>query len=290
MKLRVIILFAVFLNTFYLLGQKNNVLKNHIFKSEILKEDVTYNVYLPDNYEVSKKYPVIYYLHWFGADCNFSESFIEIVDSIIKTKDFPDVIIIAPSGKNSWYIDDYAGKFKYSSMFINEFLPYIKTKYAITEDVKKTAIIGASMGGFGALRFSMLYPQEFGICVSFMAGISTKEQIIADSETDYLTYHQKLYGENLKPNQRANRHFIANNPVYIAENSNNVQLKRTKWYIQSCDNDYHSLGNAALHKIFHEKGVLHEFRVNNGEHNEDCIKNSTNDALKFIKDSLEKAQ
>mgnify|MGYP000347197313 CR=1 FL=1 len=91
-------------------------------------------------------------------------------------------------------------------------------RYAIDSNNDKASVMGVSMGGFGALRFTMLHPDEFGICVSFMAGISTKEQISQDSKEAYNKYHHMLYGENLKPEERANEFFIKNKHKKIADN------------------------------------------------------------------------
>lgn len=263
-------------------GQKGKILKDQILKSDTLKEEVLYNVYLPPNYKESNTYPVIYYLHWFDGDNNSSNLFLKQMDSLIVAKKLPDVIIITPNAKKTWYINDAAGKHRYSSMFIYEFLPYMKKHYPISAEPAKTAVMGASMGGFGALRFAMLYPNKFGICISFMAGISTKDQIVQDSESDYKTYHQNLYGENLNGIARVNKHFLNNNPLYIVQNANPDDLKRTKWFIQACDKDYHSLPNAELHCIFHKMNIEHEFRITDGDHDGDCVNNSMADALNFI--------
>lgn len=265
---------------------KRTIQENFLFKSEILRESVRYNVYLPANYSETKTYPVIYYLHWFDGDNNTSRDFINRIDQLISEEKFPEVVIVAPDAKRTWYIDDWAGKYKYSTMFIKEFVPFVKKQYSIAKTPADTVITGTSMGGFGALRFSMLYPDEFGVCVSFMAGISTKEQIVRDNDDDYVKYHQNLYGENLKGAKRVNKHFVAVNPLYIAENAKPDDLKRVKWYLQSCDDDYHLLGNSELSFVFHKKQIKYEFRVTDGSHDGECVKNSLDDALSFIKNSI----
>lgn len=264
-------------------GQDGQIIKNQVLKSSILKQDVKYNIYLPPNYNPTKDYPVIYYLHGFGGNNNSSNRVMKTIDSLIIKNKFPQTIVIAPNGEKSWYIDDYAGNFKYSTMFIEEFIPSMKKQYLISNDISKTSIMGLSMGGFGALRFMMLYPNEFGICVSFMGAMNTKEQISQDSEEDYQKYLNNIYGENLKPSERANDHFLNNNPIYIPERIDLEILKSKKWYIQSCDNDYHSLSNAELHIVFHKLKVKHEFRIIDGGHNGNCVYDSMNEALEFIK-------
>lgn len=273
-------------NITQVLAQSGTTLKNQIFKSDTLKNSVEYNVYLPPNYNKKKIYPVIYYLHGFGGNNNSSAEFFNNIDSLIIIKKFPEAIIFAPNGKNTWYINDYAGKNKYSSMFTHEFLPYLKKIYPITHEKNKTAIMGISMGGFGALRFTMLNPNDFGICISFMAGISTKAQVVVDEL--YTTFHDNLYGNKLLGDARVNNFFLDNNPLYIAQKLNPSILKNINWFIQSCDNDYHSLPNAELHCFFHKLQIEHEFRISDGEHDNDCVNNSMKDALNFLNKILTK--
>ena len=282
MRLRFIVLLLIPFSAGQLFAQSGKEWKNCLFKSDTLNTAVSYNIYLPPHYDSTKSYPVIYNLHWFGGNNNTSSELIHLIDSLISAKEFPACIVVAPDAKRSWYIDDYAGKYKYSSMFIYELLPYLEKRYSISKDRTKRAIMGASMGGFGALRFSMLYPDLFGICVSFMAGISTKQQICEDPQDAYNYFHHQLYGQNMKPSERANPFFIKNNPLYIVQDMEPARLRTLKWYIQCCDQDYHSLPNAALHIAMREKKIPHEFRINKGDHNGDCVNNSMKEALNFI--------
>ena len=268
-------------------GLDGHILKDQIFKSDTLHQEVKYNIYLPPNYIQFKTYPVLFYLHWFGGDHNSANEFMRDIDVLIANEKFPEIVIIAPNASRSWYSNDFKGKYRYSSMFIFELLPHIKNKYSISVERGKRAVAGSSMGGFAALRFAMLYPEEFGICISFMAAMSTREQIVNDNDADYSVYHQDLYGDDLKGLDRANEFFVANNPLYIAQQVNPEILKNTQWYIQTCDDDYHSLPNAELHGVFHRAGVIHEYRVYDGSHDNDCVRNGMDDALKFLKRSLQ---
>ena len=282
-----LILFILLIKT-SIIGQKGKVFENQIVQSEVLNRGVKYNIYLPPNYDTKKTYPTIYFLHGFGGNNNslHTKGVFKLIDSLIVKGRFPETIIISPNGGKSWYIDDYAGKEKFATMFISEFIPEMKKKYALTKSSQKTVVMGLSMGGFGALRFTMLNPEEFGICVSFMGAISTKKQMIEDLEKYYQRFHAHLYGKNLSPKERINEVYVNNNALYIAEKLDVKILKSKKWYIQTCDDDFHSLPNAELHILFHQKKIEHEFRVTNGKHNKACVDDSMLDALDFIKNNL----
>ncbi|TBN04008.1 hypothetical protein EYD45_08320 [Hyunsoonleella flava] len=288
MNKKYVLIFFILLIKTSIFGQKGEVFENQIVQSEVLNKGVKYNIYLPPNYDTKKTYPTIYFLHGFGGNNNSSRTkgIFKQIDSLIIKERFPETIIISPDGGKSWYIDDYAGKEKYATMFISEFIPEMKKRYSLTKSSQKTVVMGLSMGGFGALRFTMLNPEEFGICVSFMGAISTKKQMVEDLEKYYQRFHAHLYGENLSPKERITQVYVNNNALYIAEKVNVEILKSKKWYIQTCDDDFHSLPNAELHVLFHQKKIDHEFRVTNGKHNKTCVDNSMLDALDFIKTNL----
>ena len=63
-------------------------------------------------------------------------------------------------------------------------------------------------------------------------------------------------------------------------------LKKIKWFIQAWDGDYPSLPNAELHCLFHKLNIKHEFRVNDGIHDGDCLNRSKAEGLKFINNAL----
>jgi enterochelin esterase-like enzyme len=286
MKKRSALTMVLLFTSILFYAQNGTTYENQIFKSEILSKDVKYNIYLPLDYNKSKELPVLYYLHGFGGNHFSSSKFTKTIDSLISNHDFPEVIIISPHTEKTWYMDNADGTVKYSSMFIKEFIPFIKEKYAVTDDAKKTIIAGNSMGGFGAMRFSMLYPDIFGICIGFQAAIDTDYQFKNQAESDYQKFHEHIYGKKETKEAYINEFFYENQPLYMAQKLSTEELNKVKWYIQCCDNDYHSVPNAELHIVFRNKKVDHEYRVSNGKHSKKCVDNSFQDALGFLKKNL----
>lgn len=164
--------------------------------------------------------------------------------------------------------------------------PSLKKTYNVSKSSKKTVVSGNSMGGFGALRFSMLYPDIFGVCVGFQSAIDTDYQFKSMLESDYKKFHEHIYGKKNTKEDYIDAFFYKNQPLYIAQKLSSDSLNKVKWYIQCCDNDYHSGPNAELHVLFRNKKINHEYRVSNGKHSRKCVEGSLQDALKFIKKSI----
>lgn len=139
-----------------------------------------------------------------------------------------------------------------------------------------------SIGGFGALRFAMLYPDQFGISVSLMGATMIGER--ARDDQHYDMFHKGLYVRDLKGVQGIRAHFVEP-PLYYRQTKSKIMSKK-KWFIQCRDQDFHSLPNAELHVGIHKRGIPHQNRVASGDNNNDCYSAALPDAIALIHQSF----
>ncbi len=148
-------------------------------------------VYQPPDYSVTKKYPVLYLLHGYGANFYYYDkihNIAKIADKLIARKEIPPMLIVMPDGWNkyggSYYTNsevflpggahsDFGGRYedyiaKELRSFIDSLLP-VNGKLKETSKSEDTifykanrAIGGYDMGGYGALKIAMKYPRLFG--------------------------------------------------------------------------------------------------------------------------------
>lgn len=132
------------------------------FYSKTLKDDWTYNIYYPANYDKNKNYPVIYLLH--GAYGKYSdwktlgEAQI-ILDRAIASQKIPPTIAIMPDGRDAWYSDIPNTNMR--SAFEKDLFPYVETNFPVINKKDARAIGGLSMGGHGTLIFALRNPTYF---------------------------------------------------------------------------------------------------------------------------------
>lgn len=153
-------------------GANGNFLKDQKIKSDILMTEMLYSIYLPESYDGTRKYPVLYILHgmdganndwlqdntgglWAGGGTlpAYAKEYAEQTGK--------ELIIVAPDGDNWFYSDGYNGGPKYMSYFFEEFIPYIESTYAVKSERNSRAIGGLSMGGYGSLYYGSLHPEMF---------------------------------------------------------------------------------------------------------------------------------
>ena len=158
------------------LGARAGELRAAHFHSAALDRDWDYNIYLPDRYsETDLRYPVLYLLHGFGQDRNEWSTrgrIGEIVDRLVAAGDIPPCIIVMPSGGHSWYLD---ADEKMETAFIQDLIPEIERQYPAIARRDGRVIAGESMGGFGALRFVLKYPELFAAAALLSPAIYVPE-------------------------------------------------------------------------------------------------------------------
>ena len=139
-----------------------SVVATREFDSAALKRKWAYAVYLPDGYETSTlSYPVLYLLHGHNQDLYAWANAGHIqstADTLIAHGEIPPAIIVMPDAGMTWYVDR---KEKMETAVIQDLIGDVQHTFRVMDDRKGRVIAGLSMGGYGALRFVLKYPEMF---------------------------------------------------------------------------------------------------------------------------------
>jgi S-formylglutathione hydrolase FrmB len=271
---------------------QGQVLEGLRFSSAILGRDVKYAVYLPSDYRLStRRYPVVYLLHGFTDDESAWIQFGEVnlaADRAIARREIPPLIIVMPDGGVTWYINDIQGKVRYEDMFIREFILSIDETYRTRPAKEFRGIGGLSMGGWGALMFSMRHPDDFAACAAFSAAVWPDEEIVSIRQPMYDQLFSEIFGTKPAGKDRLSPHFRQYHPLDLAKTLPVETLKKVRFYIDCGDDDFLIRGNAALHFVFNDRKVPHEFRVRDGGHSWIYWRTGIVEGLKFIGQSFQR--
>jgi enterochelin esterase-like enzyme len=147
----------------------------------LLADSPTRNVlvYLPRSYahESARRYPVIYLLHSFGTGPrswlgqNGYEGFnvAATLDSLAVVNPIHEMIVVMPDARNryggSWYAQS-AAVGDWETFIGSELVSFVDSAFRSIPTPEARAIVGQSMGGYGALRIAMAYPGRFGTVVA----------------------------------------------------------------------------------------------------------------------------
>ena len=142
------------------------------FMSQALWREVTYTALLPDEAVVgSGPYPVLYQLH--GGNQNHT-AWLHDSNLLRYTRDLAFIVIL-PDGAQSRWANGGAPFTAYEDFLVEELSQHVRHTFPATSG--RWAIGGNSMGGFGAVRLGLKYPQRFYSIWSHSGGFPTIDSL-----------------------------------------------------------------------------------------------------------------
>ena len=156
------------------------------FYSDVLQVDCGYTIHLPEGYDNSDEhYPVLYFLHGFGANHYLVYGGIhDKVDLLISLDQVDPFIIVRPDGSASPYLGSF---YTNSSLYgdfedyiIYDLINHIDNTYRTIDHRLYRGISGHSMGGYGATKLGIKYYDLFG-SISSHSGV-----LVFDNLTDLI--------------------------------------------------------------------------------------------------------
>jgi S-formylglutathione hydrolase FrmB len=129
------------------------------FYSDVLRLYTGITVFVPDHYQDEDPYKVCYLLHGLHNDQN---AWVDSTMLQVFARDYRTLFVLPAVGR-SFYADMKHG-YKYFT-YVSEELPHITRKlFNISARREDTALIGCSMGGYGALKAALSKPGQYGFC------------------------------------------------------------------------------------------------------------------------------
>ena len=183
MKISKLVFFLVVSALFALLPEVQGELKTINITGKITNKKITFDVYLPKNYNKNGAgYPVIYNLHGRGGSHKSGEAFRVPMQKAIAKGILQPVIGIYPDGtKNGWYADSKDRSILVETNIIREIIPWVDANYNTRASREFRVIQGFSMGGYGASLYAVKFPELFSICINYDGGMWNWENMLRKS-------------------------------------------------------------------------------------------------------------
>jgi S-formylglutathione hydrolase FrmB len=256
--------------------------------SRILHQSIHYCVLLPDGYNATvakhgAPYPVLYFLHGLGQNeqALFKSGGWDLSEDLRQQKKIAQYLIVAPDGKNSFFINSADGKVRYSDFFIREFMPYIEKKYLVTNTRAGRAITGLSMGGYGALRFAFAYPELFSSVSAQSAALMTQSPQELNSALQSRNQLGRLLGSPFGDPINI-PHWKQNDPFNLTRSNSAAIGKLAIYFNCGKEDDFDfEVGAQALHRQLQSEGIKHEFHLYPGDHSPDYFLAHLGETLEF---------
>jgi putative tributyrin esterase len=168
------------------------------FQSLVLSLEMSMIVIMPENRggvrqggePIKGDCPVLYLLHGYSAD----ESDWIRKSGIERYVDERDLAVVMPSGLNSFYVNSWDGSCEYFR-YISEELPQrLRQFFHVSDRREDTFVAGFSMGGYGAFKLALTYPEKFSAAAS-LSGALDIVALYEDPTRDRSSHLKPVFGE-----------------------------------------------------------------------------------------------
>lgn len=230
------------------------------FKSELLDREVKYRVVLPGRYKLEwpNRYPVVFLLHGLtGHFDNWTDR-----TKLAEYSTLYKFIIVTPEGGDGWYTDSATtANDKYESYIVRELIPEIDKKFRTLPDRDHRAIAGLSMGGYGALKFGLKYPELFSLAGSFSGALAVTATLPTTRDAGFVKSVNAIFGPADSETRMTNDIFKIVSEMPDASKKNLPFL-----YIDCGTEDFLFQSNRNFIALLLEEKIPHEYRQRPGGH------------------------
>ncbi len=210
--------------------------EQHTYFSQTTGDEQPYRVYLPPCYDhTDTRYPVLYLFHgWPYDDAHWiGLGVVEPADAGISTNTLPPFIVVLPGGAERLYVNTSGGDHSFEGEVVNDLIPHVDSTYRTRAEPDARAVGGISRGGVWALEIGFLHADLF-------AAVGA---------------HSPALSVNLAP--------PLYDPFYLLT-APGVETLRI--YLDAGEQDWARESTEALHRALDQQGIVHQFVVHPGRH------------------------
>ena len=197
------------------------------------------NLILPRDYATSaRRYPVLYLLHGYTDHYPAWVSYTQLTQY---ARGY-DQIIVMPEGDNSFYTNSASDpNLAWEDFLILDLIPYVDSHYRTVASRSGRAIAGLSMGGYGAMKLGLKYPQMFSAVASLSGAVAAarwRQRPLDDAEFNKLI--DGVFGPADNPARAANDPFElvkkvpadARPQIYLSIGSEDFLLEENREFVR----------------------------------------------------------
>jgi putative tributyrin esterase len=238
------------------------------FRSPALVKACSMNVIFPESGVGEPPFPVCYLLHGLSDD---HTSWARRTSIERYVADLP-LIVVMPDGGRSFYTDAVEGP-AYECHIIEDVIGFVDRTFQTIRERRGRVIGGLSMGGFGAMKLALKFPQLFCSAVAHSAAFDVRRRV---ERLETAAEMRRIFGPSPAGGP---------NDLYaLAEKINRQFLPALR--IDCGIEDSLLEENRAFHRHLEKLGIPHEYEEFPGGHTWDYWDRHVQEAIAFHQRAL----
>src|SRR5258708_4856108 len=179
------------------------VMRDITFHSAALDRDMTYRVVLPATIAAGQKLPAVYLLH--GGDGNYRDW--TNYSDVAKFADH-GFILVMPEGNSSYYINAVdPPQDRYEDYIVGDLISDVESKFSAATGRSNRAVVGLSMGGFGAINLTLRHPDLFVFAAGLSSAIDVPRRPFSFKRYQQSRHYNSIFGPAGSTTRRENDPF-----------------------------------------------------------------------------------
>lgn len=235
------------------------------YSSKVLQMNTSFQVFLPDEGDL-KDVKVVYLLHGLTDNCTGWTRY----SSCERYARERGVALVIPEVQRSFYIDGVYGLNYFT--YVSQELPVACHRmFGLSLEKEKSYVMGLSMGGYGALKCALTYPERYAGCGSF-SGVTDLKAFMSRQALPMQSWEfTALLG---------NAQIVApqNDVPLLAKNA----VSPPPIYLSCGEQDVHYPMNCAFAEVLETCGHTFRFDHREGGHSWDFWDQSIRDCFAYL--------
>ncbi len=182
------------------------MLRDVTFRSAALHRDMHYRAMLPAS--TAKPLATAYLLHGSGEDFRSWSNYSDVAR-------FADagLILVMPQGDYSYYVNAVAPPGdRYEDYITRDLIADVEAKFPASRNRTRRAIVGVSMGGFGAIKLALSHPSLYAFAGALSPAIDVPRRTFAVRRFQQSWAFRSIFGsDGSETRLRADPFFLAKN-------------------------------------------------------------------------------
>lgn len=179
-------------------------LQDVTFRSPALNRDTQYRVILPAHMDPARKLKVVYLLHGRG------EGFRDWTnDSDVARFAESGLLLVMPDAGSSYYTNAVnPPQDRYEDYIVHDLISDVENRFPAATGPSNRAIVGVSMGGFGAVKLALRHPDLFAFVGGLSSAVDVPQRAFSVKRFQQSRHFAAIFGPSESQTRRDNDPFV----------------------------------------------------------------------------------
>jgi putative tributyrin esterase len=231
------------------------VLRDVTVHSAALSRDMPYRVVLPVSVAPGQRLPVVYLLHGGGGGFRDWTNYSDVARFAES-----GLLLVMPEGESSYYTNAVdPPQDRYEDYIVSDLIADVESRFPAATGRSNRAIVGVSMGGFGAVKIALHHPELFAFAGGLSSAIDVPRRGFVLKRFHQSRHYSAIFGPSGSQTRRDN------DPFVLARSANTAGAP---YFFLTCGEQEGLLpSNREFATLLAQRHFRHEFHTIPGGHN-----------------------